>query len=163
MTLGVVLSAHIVPEKVPEVHPSHLVIGEEAKVFTLAWHHVFQGLVQATFCLQCGANVILVAGLVGPLCAASKRIFLDALFLAQTSDIAFAVGQPFVQLVHDVPRQTGTHLGVGQRGRIHLPCFWIAYREQVLGLHPEVLLKAQAVICEQTAQDALEFRFAHLT
>ena len=163
MTLGVVLSAHIVPEKVPEVHPSHLVIGEEAKVFTLAWHHVFQGLVQATFCLQCGANVILVAGLVGPLCAASKRIFLDALFLAQTSDIAFAVGQPFVQLVHDVPRQTRTHLGVGQRGRIHLPCFWIAYREQVLGLHPEVLLKAQAVICEQTAQDALEFRFAHLT
>ena len=161
MALHVVLLANEVPEEVAEVHPPHLVVGEEAQVLALRRHQLFQGVGQPAFRLKGSADVVLASGLVGPLREATKVVFLGALGALQTLDVPLAVVESSVKLIHDVARQAGAHLRIAEGSRVHLARLGVAHQEDVLALQLKVGVKPLAVIGKQAAQHPLELRLVH--
>ena len=162
MPLHVILLADEVPKEVPEVHPTHLVIREEPEVLPLRGHQFLEEVVQTAFGLQHLSHVVLVARLVGALGQATQVVFLGALLALQLLDIPLAMVEPAVQLVEDVPCETGPHLGVAERRRIHLAGLRIAHEQDAFVLHLEVFVKPLSIIREQPLQHALEFHLAHV-
>ena len=84
VALHVVLLPNEIPKEVAEVHPSHLVVGEEPQVLSLGGHQFFQHVVQPALGLQGPSNVLLVPGLVGHLGGAAQLLLERLLFALQS-------------------------------------------------------------------------------